>query len=82
MAPPMPGTTTEATPALPDKRKRECHTIDHDKPGRAICGFRFRGKGGGSGKGTHSRANCIAQGHRHCQPCLAMEELGLDGGRA
>lgn len=84
VAPPQPGTTTTAEPALPGKRRRECHTIDTENPTRAVCGFRFRsGPGGGDGPAPnrHSRAKCIEAGHRHCQPCLALEELGLDGGR-
>lgn len=82
IAPPQPGTITTHEPALPDKERRECHTVDLDKPGYAICGFRFPGGGGGDqGSGRHTRAECVAAGHLHCQPCLALEELGLDGRR-
>lgn len=78
VAPPQPGTTTEATPALPDKRKRECHTIDSNDESRGVCGYRFNG---GEADDRHSRESCRAGGHLHCQVCLALEELGLDGGR-
>lgn len=87
IAPPQPGTITENEPALPDKEGRECHTIDWSDPDRAVCGFDFRNWGTGTGKGetnhaeAHSRAACIARGHRHCQSCLALEDLGLDGRR-
>jgi hypothetical protein len=87
VAPPQPGTTTTTEPALPDKERRECHTIDRSDPDRAVCGFDFRNWGTGTGpgesnhSGAHSRAECIAKGHRHCQSCLAMEDLGLTGGR-
>lgn len=79
IAPPMPATINEGEPALPGKERRRCHTISDD--GGFVCGL---SRGGGSGKGRigpHSRAECIAKGHKHCQSCLALEELGLDGRR-
>lgn len=84
IAPPATVTITDHEVALPDKERRECHTIDRNDETRAVCGFRFRtGPNGSDGpaSGIHSRSQCVSAGHRHCQPCLAMEELGLDGGR-
>lgn len=79
VAPPQPGTITTHEPALPDKARRECHTIDVNDESRGVCGYRFPGGAGGNGR--HSRSSCRGAGHLHCQPCLALEELGLDGRR-
>jgi len=87
IAPPMPGTTTTAEPALPDDERRECHTIDDGNPNFAICGFDFRRWGTGMEPGesghsnSHSHATCIEKGHRLCQACETMDELGLAGRR-
>jgi len=83
IAPPIPATITEGTPAKPDKERRECHTIQNDT--HFVCGMKRWDSGGSAGgggsSGVHSRAECIAQNHLHCQSCLAMEDLGLDGRR-
>jgi hypothetical protein len=71
-------TTTVGQEALPDKERRECHTISDD--GGFVCGL-SRGGSGKEAPGLHSRAECIAKGHKHCQACFALEELGLDGRR-
>lgn len=87
VAPPQPGTDTEIEEAVPHDERRECHTIDEAKPNFAVCGFDFRNWGTGTEpgesnhSGAHSHATCVSSGHRLCQSCEAMHELGLTGRR-
>lgn len=63
---PIPGTSPSTRRPPPKKKRVICHT--YETSNRAFCGVKL------SGNGVHSRSECSAAGHEHCEPCDILSE--------